>query len=333
MKHQAGGETSLHDALRYLATRGHDVAVLVGEPTPTESYTLDGVQVYTVQTDQEAKSAPLNLFPWADVVITQLKCAYRGSVIAQMFNKPLVHYAHNDHPSTKKGILNSAHLALYNTGWVRQSFRDSEVFTPGLVLHPAVDPERYRVEKPGEYITLINLSMGGDGMYDKGYATFFELARRNPKLKFLGVKGAYGTQAYEPLPNVEYMDHQEDIREVYKRTRVLLVPSKYESYGRVAVEAAASGIPSICSDTPGLSEALAGYGTFVEYGDYDGWNEWLKTLTNPEGAAYSLHSSEAKQRSAFLWEQSQKELEELGLIFEILAAGGLGEVYDYLDVK
>ena len=39
------------------------------------------------------------------------------------------------------------------------------------------------------------------------------------------------------------VDHTTDMRSVYAQTRVLLVPSVYESYGRVALEAAASGIP------------------------------------------------------------------------------------------
>lgn len=341
MKHQAGGETSLHDALRFLARQDNDVAVLVGEPTPTKSYELDGVRVFTVQSDKEAKAAPLNMFPQADVIVTQLKCSYRGTLLAQMFGKPLVHYAHNDHKGTKKGV-SSSHLALYNTDWVKQSFEDSGIYTPGLVLHPAVDPANYEVKRTraNKYVTLINLSMGEDGMYDKGHATFFELARRNPGVPFLAVRGAYGTQAYEPLPNVTYMDHQEDIREVYKRTKVLLVPSKYESFGRVAVEAAASGIPSICTPTEGLREAMGDAALYADYGDYDAWNERLKDLIyegrrhaqSPRGLIPVMHDK-AKYRSAFLWEQSQEELEELGFIFQILAARGLGEVYEYLSAR
>lgn len=331
MKHQAGGETSLHDALRYLVRQGHEVTVLVGEPTLCPSYDIDGVQVRTVQTDAEAKAAPLSFFPWADVILTQLKCSYRGSLVAQMFQKPVVHYAHNDHKATRKTLGQYASIGLYNTQWVRESFEDSGIYTPGLVLHPVVEPSRYEVDvtESNEYVTLVNLSMGGDGMYDKGYATFFELARRNPTVKFLAVKGAYGEQAYEPLPNVTYMDHQEDIREVYKLTKVLLVPSKYESFGRVAVEAAASGIPSICSTTEGLWEAMGNTGMHTPYGDYDAWDRNLHDVLS----RYDELSAVVKNRSAFLWEQSQRELEELGFMFQILASAGLHELYDYLSAR
>lgn len=330
MRHQAGGETSLHDALRYLAGQGHEVVVLVGEPTSCRSYEIDGVSVRTVQTSSEAKGAPMALFPWADVIVTQLKCSYRGSVVAGILGKPVVHYAHNDHPGTKKTLGRYAHIGIYNTHWVKESFRKDGILTPGIVLHPVVEPERYATDRPeANCVTLINLSMGDDGMYDKGYGTFFELARRNPKISFLAVRGAYGNQAYLDLPNIEYMDHQEDIREVYKRTKVLLVPSKYESYGRVAVEAAASGIPSICTPTDGLVEAMGEGGEFVGYGEHDAWNEALHDVLEgyEHSARYNL------QRSEFLWKQSQEELEELGLVFQILAAGGTSELYEYLAVR
>jgi len=328
MRHQAGGETSLHDALRYLASQGHECVVLVGEPTPCPSYSIDGIDVRTVQTDREAKAAPMELFPWADVIVTQLKMSYRGTLVAQMYGKPVIHYAHNDHKGTRKP-LGMSHLGLYNTHWVRQSCMDNGTWTPGIVLHPVVEPSRYEVKKTraSKYVTLINLSMGEDGLYDKGWQTFFELARRNPDIPFLGVEGAYGTQAYEELPNVTYMPHQTDIREVYRKTKVLLVPSKYESFGRVAVEAAASGIPSICTPTEGLKEAMGDSAFFAEYGDYDSWNTCL------HGALKGSWAPLPKERSEFLWEQSQSELEELGFIFEILASGGIREVYEYLDAR
>lgn len=330
MRHQAGGETSLHDAMRYLASQGHDCAVLVGEPTPCPSYDIDGVQVRTVQTDREAKAAPMELFPWADVILTQLKCSYRGTLVAQMYGKPVVHYAHNDHKGTLKP-LGMSHLGLYNTAWVRKSARSQGTVTPGIVLHPVVEPSRYEVKKTraNRYVTLINLSMGEDGLYDKGWQTFFELAKRNPDIPFLGVEGAYGTQAHIDLPNVEYMPHQTDIREVYRKTKVLLVPSKYESFGRVAVEAAASGIPSICTPTDGLIEAMGDGTTYAPYGLHEDWDCRLSDVLR----GYSDSSAKASERSAFLWEQSQQELEDLGFLFEILASAGMREVYEYLDSR
>jgi glycosyltransferase involved in cell wall biosynthesis len=44
------------------------------------------------------------------------------------------------------------------------------------------------------------------------------------------------------------------------------MPSRRESYGRVAVEAAMSGIPTVASDLPGIREATNNRGLFVAEG-------------------------------------------------------------------
>ncbi|MFE4971343.1 glycosyltransferase [Kitasatospora sp. NPDC056651] len=50
---------------------------------------------------------------------------------------------------------------------------------------------------------------------------------------------------------------------VYARSRVVLMPSSHESWGRVGVEAFASGIPVIAHPTPGLAECLGHAGIYV----------------------------------------------------------------------
>lgn len=330
MNHNAGGETSLHAALRHLVSQGHECMVLIGQETSAESYVLDGVRVVTPRDDNDVKSAPFDYFPWADVVVTQLTCSQRAGIVAAGMRKPVIQYMHNDHPRMLSALDKYGHAAWYNTDWVRKSSQEAGVWTPGPTLHPIVDPSLYATKRTraAKYVTLVNLSNGENGTYDKGYRTFFELARRNPDIPFLGVRGAYGDQAYEPLPNVTYMDHQSDMREVYRQTKVLLVPSQYESFGRVAVEAAASGIPSICSQTEGLWEAMGNTGMHTPYGDYDAWDANLHDVLD----RYGELSIAVKERSAFLWEQSQAELEELSLMFEIIESAGFQEYYDYASV-
>jgi len=53
------------------------------------------------------------------------------------------------------------------------------------------------------------------------------------------------------MANVTHHPNVHDMREVYGRARIILMPSLYESYGRVAVEALATGIPSIVAPTLG----------------------------------------------------------------------------------
>lgn len=112
---------------------------------------------------------------------------------------------------------------------------------------PIVDPDRY-----GTFVTLVN------GSKDKGGELVAQIARRMPDLRFLIVTGGYGEQvaALRTLPNVEVIGHQDDMRAVWARTAVLLVPSVEESWGMAAVEAMSAGIPVLGSPALGLHECL-----------------------------------------------------------------------------
>lgn len=143
-----------------------------------------------------------------------------------------------------------------------------------------IDPVKVVAPKhEGRYITLVNPSLG------KGLAIFVKLAmvcaQRRPELKFLVVRsvGSYeqtlkalhfddgtklipdGDITVNPLPNVDVAEHTQDIRQVYALTRAVVVPSLvHESWGNVATEAVLNGIPVLCADSGGLTEAIAGAG-------------------------------------------------------------------------
>lgn len=121
--------------------------------------------------------------------------------------------------------------------------------------------EEYRTQ-PGDCATLVNLNA------DKVGELFWQVAAWTPQWKFLGVQSAYGQQIMPPprLPNGEVLDGvpgQQMREHVYSRSRVMLMPSLYESWGRVAMEAFASGIPVIAHPTPGLVESLGEAGIFA----------------------------------------------------------------------
>ncbi|TMZ68680.1 glycosyltransferase [Klebsiella pneumoniae] len=134
----------------------------------------------------------------------------------------------------------------------------------------------------------------------KGSGVFYELARRMPNVPFLAVEGGYqqSEQVRERLPNVRWQPHTGRMRQhVWAHTRVLLMPSAEESYGMCAIEAAASGIPTIAAPTPGLKEALGEAGVFVDVDDIDGWEAALRDITGP---GWALASKKALARSAEL---------------------------------
>jgi glycosyltransferase involved in cell wall biosynthesis len=58
------------------------------------------------------------------------------------------------------------------------------------------------------------------------------------------------------------------------------MPSSYESYGRTAIEAGASGIPVICTPTIGLKEALGAAGIYCERNNLNQWVDQVVKLDN-----------------------------------------------------
>ena len=80
---------------------------------------------------------------------------------------------------------------------------------------------------------------------------------------------------------VHLVGYQSDIRPWYASVDVLLVPSLFEGFGRVAVEALAVGTPVIGNDVPGLA------GILTEVGPPAAWrrplepaSEWVRLARN-----------------------------------------------------
>jgi glycosyltransferase involved in cell wall biosynthesis len=184
-----------------------------------------------------------------------------------------------------------------------------------LVVYPPVLLDEHRVERTGDAITIASLSR------EKGAELFWELARRLPAERFIGVRGGWGEQiipANRPA-NVALQPHQgTDLRAVFQQTRIVLAPSQHlgagsrmwtENWGRVVVEAAASGIPTIATPTPGPLEALGDAGIFHERNEPDAWVDAIRALRDP--AVYQERSARARRRAAELEVIVRRQLDDL----------------------
>lgn len=305
--HNGGAETTLHDMNRALVDAGHECIVVVKENPSKgirEDYSIDGVKVLHAP---DKRFITLHI-TGADLILTHLECSVRATILGRNFRIPVGQIIHNDVNLTRGYIAHSPDFLIYNTEWVKEKFAEEFGHIPNLVIHPPVIAERYKVDR-GKNVTLINL-------YErKGTDTFYALAKRFPDVSFLGVQGGYGKQEVRhDIPNVEIMDYSPDVRKAYEKTKLILMPSLYESYGRVACEAAASGIPSIVSDTPGLREALGDAGTYVHPTDVDAWETALRASLTPR--KYGALSKAALARSEVLDTMAQKELDTFVLYCE-----------------
>lgn len=298
-EHNAGAEHMLVSMLRPLVERGHDVSVWLSRYGKAhQEYEYHGIKVIPLESRLDFPKAVRH----ADALLAHLETVPSTASLARGYGKPLVVVCHNTHrPTFRDAAAGGTGLAVYNSLWME---REAELFfaefpksvrpEASLIVRPPVFADEYAT-KPGKAITLVNCNL------EKGGKVLKSLAERMPDQQFLAVRGAYGEQILPDLPNVEIIDHVrgEDMREtVYARTRVLLMPSSYESWGRAGVEALASGIPVVAHPTPGLTESLGEAGVFVDRADIGGYEAVLRKLLT--AAEYRLASKRAKARSVEL---------------------------------
>jgi glycosyltransferase involved in cell wall biosynthesis len=259
--HNCGSEYVAHHVNKYLISKGHECRVILHRYNGP-MYTYEGVEVFPA-------SGSVDAFRWANIVATHLDFTQFTILMAREAKRPLVHFVHND---IEYASIKSAHhgqAVVYNSRWIADKIKYP---WPSITLHPPCDFNYYNVnEDPinNEYIALISLNER------KGGYMFKKIAEAMPGRKFLGVIGSYDNPGSMKLsqesivammpPNVTIVPNSPDILSVYKKTRLLLMPSDYESWGRTATEAMCNGIPVICTPTDGLKENCGDAADYVGY--------------------------------------------------------------------
>jgi glycosyltransferase involved in cell wall biosynthesis len=301
-KHNCGAEGMIHAMNKYLQGKGHEVRVLLWQANHYKIeniYCYEGIDVFPPE-----QNLTETLFAWSDVVMTHLDYTQQTIGLARVFKKPVVHLIHNYSTYPSIELADRPQYIVYNSEAAKEKLNYQH---ESITVHPPVDWRQYDINRDPEknqFITLINL----DG--NKGGKILREIATRLPEKQFLGVKGSYSEPASEGQhtdqpSNVTIMDNTPFIMRAYEQTRILIMPSNFESWGRTATEAMSSGIPVICNPTPGLKENCADAGIYVDRDDIDGWVKAIKKLDDPK--EYKKASKKAKERSREL--DPNKELE------------------------
>lgn len=191
-----------------------------------------------------------------------------------------------------------------------------------LVARPPIYVDEFRVPlEPEGRITLVNLSV------ESGASMLFDLVRRQPGRKFLAVRGCVGRQLPPPgnIPNLEVVgpvDGVGGMREIYARTRLLLMPAD-QTYGRVAVEAACSGIPILAHPSLAAMETMAAGALWVARERHDDWHAWFRRLDVP--AEYAKASKAALDRAVRL--DPTHDIAALLSRLEAVASAGWSSAY------
>jgi glycosyltransferase involved in cell wall biosynthesis len=298
----AGSERMLQHMLDALPRDEFEISVLslgIGDDYPVKQYEYQGLPVHV------GYAPPFE----PDIIITHHGPGARVTqAISQDYpNARVVAVYHNERYDIPDIQALSAELEVFNTHWVvarilRPGATGWDGLTPGkMVVHPPLEFERHTVDETGSAVTLVNLQE------NKGVHVFQELARRMPDVRFLGVEGTHGLQEKPRIPNIEYMAVTQDMRDVWRKSRVVLMPSGYESYGMVAAEAQVNGIPVIANPTPGLGECLGHAGIFIPRANIDDYERTLRLLLE-DRTHYQERSEMARLRGLELEAQTKREL-------------------------
>ncbi|HYP41919.1 MAG TPA: glycosyltransferase family 4 protein [Chloroflexia bacterium] len=350
MPASGGAELSMYTILRYLAGLGHHIVVVTRALDGDVDYDDQGDSGITVTriAAVEALEAALAQIKGQhlkiEAIITQNLWCDLAILWGRRHNIPVIYFLRSPSGSLDVSVGgqyecryvlgNSATTVAYLAEhWGRHDAR---------LVPPMVDAGWYRVHSNSrEFITMVN------PIVTKGGGIFRQIAERMPERRFLAVEGwghlkkegrwdterfqdlarGYGEEAHLPeevvlsdLPNVVKHPTVADMRAIYSRTRLLLIPSIVpEAAPRVALEAMINGIPVIGSGAGGTAEVVGGGGEIIE--DYCNVVSWLAAIRRfDDPAYYEMRAQRAREQAAGQDNPSKME-PLLEILAEIEAAG------------
>ena len=281
--HNSGAEWTVQHYAKFLHQKGCSIEVIL----PENQIYPDGekfafIKFITGYYSNEFFLALSN----ADVVFTHLDNTGVAINWTRHFKKHLVFLSHNDHDYRIVRARQANISVVYNNKANQKNVGGGPYPNPSIVCKPPIFPDDVKYNrKHGQNVTLINCNE------NKGGKILVELAKRLPKIKFLGVLGSYGEQIIDDTyKNLKYVPQTPDVHLVYGKSNIVLMPSDYESYGRVALEAAINRLPVICTPTDGLKECLGAAGLYFDREDIDGMAKKIEELMTDE-ILYDFHQN------------------------------------------
>ena len=142
-----------------------------------------------------------------------------------------------------------AALAIFNSQYTadRNGHKEGDM----IILPPA--GQNIVAPTHGDLLGMVKPLAG------KGIDFLYRIAYRMQNRKFLVLRGEWqDIEDIRWLPNVEFMEPVNDMRDFYSRVRVMLMPSESEDAGTIPQEAALNGLPCVSTPVGGLPETNKG---------------------------------------------------------------------------
>lgn len=267
----AGSELSGYETIKYLRSRGHTI-ILFLKTVVVDEY--DGFPIYKFNPDDPFCASEIQN---ADIVFFQMANETQNMTVLQNRTNRTFVFVHvvNTYDWLIQQKSSFPITIVYNSAMTQNlvpTLHDNMRMVP-YVMIDKFKPLRNETLQ-NNVVVLINCNP------NKGGYIFKELAYKLPNVQFMGVKGGYSNQIIDesPPPNLTYIENQKDIRVVFRKTGILVMPSKNETWGRTAVEAMASGVPVIHSESAGIVECVGGAGIMCMRDDIDAWADAIQRI-------------------------------------------------------
>jgi glycosyltransferase involved in cell wall biosynthesis len=304
-----GAEVALHRAMT--AIRGPKIVLTKTE----EEYVFEGVKVKKIATPDvlNIKANPIPIARQllelnARVVIGQNELSLPGVLAANEIGAVSIVNVHTP-PKYGRSIaqgMRYADYAVYNTETAATQWGEPKA----LVLHPPISPLPNNLFGEGDAYTLLS------SLANKGVGVVLKLAQQNPNKRFIIVRSpaepTHGLFDLEEkaaqLPNLELHPRvpPEEVYKYFEQTRILLAPSRYETYGMSAIEAAGYGIPCVHVDTPHVREGIGEAAVLIPPLDSEAAANGIDLIE----ANYAEYRYNARARAEWLQERQDVELKK-----------------------
>lgn len=283
-----GQQTTIDELAQALQRRGVDVAVLCASHEAAARGHACDYRIFRVADPASALAAVTAGFRPDAIVVQSGHGVVRLLVAALDTGVPTAVYLHNVEESELGGVLLPDPGIRYLANSSFTAARWHAAFgLDCVIVPPYVEPARYETATTRDRVLFVNPTV------HKGVEHVFRLAAARSAIPFAIVESwaldpmwrRFCLERAARLANLEWLPVTDDMRALYARTRVLLMPSVWEeAYGRSVVEAQLSGIPALASTRGNLIDTVGPGGLTVDlHAPLDAWTAALDRLWTDEG--------------------------------------------------